>query len=117
MKVYDVFHKQYNNDLCVCYEFNTEKEAMEVCKVCDQRGTRKDAFISDGEWYISELINEDVANILINNYQQHEIKEAAGQSWNNFILFKVDQQAYGDMRYYFNRSDKKFYKDYFDIGD
>jgi len=96
------------------FEFNTNEQAMNYCNECDKRKTRQTCFESDGKYYVGEYITKEVAQILISNNKQND---TASGKWNDYILFYVEQQAYGDMRYYFNNVTKQFYRDFYNIGD
>ena len=98
----------------VLYEFDTNEEAMNFCNECDKRKTRQTCFESDGKYYVGERITDEIAHNLIVNHEQHDITTG---KWNDYILFFIEQQAYGDMRYYFNNQTKQFYREFYNIGD
>ena len=115
MKVDSVYYFQDDiKNPIVLYEFDTNKEAMQFADECDKRHTRQTCFESDGKYYVGEYITDEVAHNLIANYEQHDITTG---KWSDYILFFTEQQAYGDMRYYFNKTTKQFYREFYNIGD
>jgi len=115
MKVDNVYYFQDDTKKpIVLYKFDTNKEAINYCDECDKRKTRQTCFESAGKYYVGEYITEEVAHNLIANHEQHDITTG---NWSDYILFFTEQQAYGDMRYYFNNKTKQFYREFYNIGD
>lgn len=115
MKVDKIYYfRDDTKNPIVLYEFNTNEQATTFCNECDKRHTRQTCFESDGKYYVGEYITKEVAYNLINNHEQHNITSG---KWSDYILFYSEQQAYGNMRYYFNNVTKQFYRDFYNIGD
>ena len=111
-KIY--YFRDDTNKPIVLYEFSTNKEAMNYCSECDKRGTTQTCFESNGKYYVGEYITAETAQNLINTNVQHNMQKG---NWSDYILFYTEQQAYGDMRYYFNNKTKQFCRDFYSIGD
>ena len=117
MKVSDIYYFQDDKTQkpIVLWECANKEECDNVLKSCDKRKTRQACFMSDGDYFVGETITDDMAKFLINN--NHMTEGLHEGKLSDYIYFYTEQEAYGDSRYYFNRKDKKFYRDFMSIGD
>lgn len=124
MKVIDIFtfkgsgvYRAFLGETHVCYEFEEQGKALNTYNSCKKRDTARSCFMSNGLYYVQELLTDEVIKTLLDNNSMNRITKEENIKHSDMFLFHVEQQAYGDMRYYFNNSNKKFYFDFFSIGD
>lgn len=117
MTISDIYYYQDDKTQkpIVLWECANKEECDNVLKSCDERKTRQTCFMSDGNYYVGETITDDMAKFLIKHNHVNEGMNEGKLS--DYIYFHTEQEAYGDSRYYFNRKDKKFYRDFMSIGD
>ena len=111
MKVYDCYY--YQEKAVVCYEFTDKLQSETVLKIMDERKSRQSAFVSNGLYYLCEYITDEVADYLIKNLKFDDTRFTTGEC----VLIASIMAAYGDWRYYFNRTEKRFIKEWMSIGD
>lgn len=108
-------HDAANGKLIILYEYIDKTEYEKALKEIDSYNNRHTCFISNGMYYVGEYLTAEIKKDLIKNNVIHRISK--GIQFKDLIMFHVVLQEYGDMLYYFNNNDKKFYYDYINIGD
>jgi hypothetical protein len=115
MKVHDIYYveKEDKKLPVICYEFSNKGQFERILESVDNRNNRQSTFMSDGKYYLAEYITPDIGKWIFSFFEP-----SVGQAIpNDSILISVSQEAYGDWRYFFNRKEGRFIKEYYSIGD